>query len=255
MSTAGSIPTPPPTAGRRRKPLLVKPANIEGMEEEERYKPIEWPLVRRLLKTLAPFKNQYLLGLFFGLIHVGCDMSGPWFMRWVINYVTDFTSGKINPAPTMHGAIGYLTKIIAFWGLVAIASFILQRATILLMTRAGESVQFMLRRKLFAQLQELSISFYDKTKLGRIISRCTSDISAMREVNVWGIWRVVANIFMMIIAAIMLLCTDWRLFLAVAWLAPLIAGLNYVYRKRASGMHQLAREGWTRVSTNLAENI
>jgi ATP-binding cassette subfamily B protein len=123
------------------------------------------------------------------------------------------------------------------------------------MTRAGESVQFMLRRRLFAHLQELSMSFYDKTKLGRIISRCTSDISAMREVNVWGIWRVVANLFMMVIAGIMLLITDWRLFLAVAWLAPLIALCNYVYRKRASGMHQLAREGWTRVSTNLAENI
>ena len=56
-------------------------------------------------------------------------------------------------------------------------------------------------------------------------------------------------------AGTMLLITDWRLFLAVAWLAPLIALCNYVYRKRASGMHQLAREGWTRVSTNLAENI
>ena len=31
------------------------------------------------------------------------------------------------------------------------------------------------------------MSYYDKTKLGRIISRCTSDINAMREVNVWGI--------------------------------------------------------------------
>ena len=57
------------------------------------------------------------------------------------------------------------------------------------MTRAGESVQFLLRRRLFAHLQDLSMSYYDKTKLGRIISRCTSDIDAMREVNVWGIWQ------------------------------------------------------------------
>ena len=99
------------------------------------------------------------------------------------------------------------------------------------------------------------MSFYDKTKLGRIISRCTSDIAAMREVNVWGIWRVVANVFMMIVAAAMLLYTDWRLFLSVAWLGPIVALCNYVYRKRASGIHQIAREGWTRVSTNLAENI
>ncbi len=252
---SNAVTTPPPTAGRRRKPLLVKPANIEGMEEEERYKPIEWPLVRRLIRTLAPFRNQYLLGLAVGLVHVSCDMSGPLFMKYMINYVTDFTSGRIQPHPTTDAAIMMLTRIILIWGVVSIFSFVLQRATILIMTRAGESVQFMLRRRLFAHLQQLSMSFYDKTKLGRIISRCTSDITAMREVNVWGIWRVVANLYMMIIAGAMLLITDWRLFLAVAWLAPLIALCNYVYRKRASGMHQLAREGWTRVSTNLAENI
>jgi len=53
----------------------------------------------------------------------------------------------------------------------------------------------------------------------------------------------------------MLLITDWRLFLAVAWLAPIVGLCNYIYRKTASGMQQIAREGWTRVSTNLAENI
>jgi len=60
---------------------------------------------------------------------------------------------------------------------------------------------------------------------------------------------------MMLVAAAMLLYTDWRLFLSVAWLGPVVALCNYTYRKRASGIHQIAREGWTRVSTNLAENI
>src|SRR5205814_2801889 len=53
----------------------------------------------------------------------------------------------------------------------------------------------------------------------------------------------------------MLLYTDWRLFLSVAWLGPIVALCNFLYRKKASGIHQIAREGWTRVSTNLAENI
>ena len=48
------------------------------------------------------------------------------------------------------------------------------------------------------------MSYYDKTKLGRIISRCTSDISSLREVNVWGIWQVGANAMMMAVAALML---------------------------------------------------
>jgi ATP-binding cassette subfamily B protein len=256
MSTASS-PQTFSTTGRKRKPLLVAPPKTHetGEGEEERYKPIEWPLVRRLLGVLAPYKKQYLWGLALGLVHVTCDLAGPTFMKHLINYVTEFTAGRLAPMPTPPGAIAWLTIVIAAWGCVAVVSFLLQRATIIVMTRAGESVQFTLRRRLFRHLQELSMSYYDKTKLGRIISRCTSDISAMREVNVWGIWRVVANLFMMLVAAAMLLYTDWRLFLSVAWLGPVVALCNYTYRKRASGIHQIAREGWTRVSTNLAENI
>jgi ATP-binding cassette subfamily B protein len=99
------------------------------------------------------------------------------------------------------------------------------------------------------------MSYYDKTKLGRIISRCTSDVGAMREICVWGIWQVAANLTMILVAAAMLLYTDWRLFLSVCWLGPAIYVANTIYKKRAMGLHQLSREGWTRVSTNLCENI
>ena len=91
-------------------------------------------------------------------------------------------------------------KIIGFWALAFVASVILQRMCIIIMTRAGESVQFDIRQKLFDHLQQLSMSYYDKTKLGRIISRMTSDINAMREVNVWGIWRIANSVIVMTFA-------------------------------------------------------
>src|SRR4030095_3551542 len=129
------------------------------------------------------------------------------------------------------------------------------RKTILIMTDAGERVQFDLRRKLFEHLQRLSMSYYDKTKLGRIISRCTSDIGAMREVNVWGIFRVANNTMMMAVAAGYLLFTDVRLFLSVAWLGVGVVYCHHVVLKKTGSLYQAAREGYTRVSTNLAENI
>src|SRR5436309_1841794 len=108
---------------------------------------------------------------------------------------------------------------------------------------------------MFGHLQRLSMSFYDKTKLGRIISRMTSDIQAMREVNVWGIWQMISQTTIMIVAAAMLISTSWRMFLSVAWLGPILFVANRIYLRKAAGLQQVAREGWTRVSTNLAENI
>jgi ATP-binding cassette subfamily B protein len=210
------------------------------IDQEARYRPIEMWLVKRMLAALAPYRKQYILGVVLGLIYVLLDQQGPRFLRSIINSST----------------AGQILTTIGVWALVFAGSVLLQRWTILIMTRAGESVQFDFRRKLFNHLQQLSMSYYDKTKLGRIISRMTSDIGAMREVNVWGLFQIVAWSSMMLFAAIMMsIYADWRLLAAVAWLAPLLFLLNHLFLKHSAGAYQMTREGWTRVSTNMAENI
>src|SRR5204863_10014724 len=59
----------------------------------------------------------------------------------------------------------------------------------------------------------------------------------------------------MLVAASMLIYTSPRLFFSVAWLPPILFVANRIYLRKAGTLHQISREGWTRVSTNLAENI
>ena len=75
--------------------LPVKPAPIED-DDEQRYKPIEWPLVKRLLQELKPFRAQYALGISIGLVQVLLDLLGPQFIRQIINYCTDFAAGVLH---------------------------------------------------------------------------------------------------------------------------------------------------------------
>jgi ATP-binding cassette subfamily B protein len=209
-------------------------------DHEQRYRPISWSLLRRMLRSLKPYRRQYLLGVGLGLAHVLLEQQGPRFMRSIINSIS---------VPQVVGTV-------AFWAAVFAVSVLLQRWTILIMTRAGESVQFDFRRRLFTHLQSLSMSYYDKTKLGRIISRMTTDIGSMREVNVWGIFQCVAWSGMMVFSATMMaIYADWRLLVSVAWLAPILFVANRIFLKRVGIAHQITREGFTRVSTNLAENI
>jgi ATP-binding cassette subfamily B protein len=242
-------------ADAAQKAAKLQPIDTGG-DEEQRYRPIEWSLVGRLLAELKPYKWQYILGITVGLVHVLLEMTGPQFIKTIVNYVSAFAARTHDPMPTERAAVTHIVLIVLAWGAVIAASVALQRWCIIIMTRAGETVHFAFRQKLFAHLQELSMSYYDKTKLGRIISRCTSDINSLREVNVWGIWQVVANLSMMFAAAIALATlTDWRMFLAVAWLIIPLAIINRIYLKKAGQLHQVVREGYTRVSTNLAENI
>jgi ATP-binding cassette subfamily B protein len=247
-----------PFRARKEEPTAaaVAPAapEVQAEDEEQRYKPIEWPLVKRVLLNLMPHKGLYGLGAGLGVVMLILDMQAPRFMQYVIDHVSAYVGGKL-PGMTARQACWRVAAIVGVWAVVMAVARVLERYVILIMTYAGEQVQFGLRRRLFGHLQRLSMSYYDKTKLGRIISRCTSDIASLREVNVWGIWQVVANLLMMVFAAIMLVLTDWRLFLSVAWLGVVLVVAHSVYRKRSTFLFQVAREGFTRVSTNLAENI
>jgi ABC-type multidrug transport system fused ATPase/permease subunit len=244
---------------RRKAPKPPAPAiPLPAFEddEEQRYRPIDRALLRRTLGLLKPFKKQYALGIFLGILMTVGEMMSPKFTQWIINYGIDFVARRDEiGATTPSAAIWHIVFLVVMWAIVLTAAVILQRLTILVMTGAGERVQFALRRRLFDHLQKLSMSYYDKTKLGRIISRCTSDVTALREINVWGLHTIVANGLMMIVAAIMLAGTNLWLFLSVAWLGLVLVIANRIYLKRAALAWQMAREGWTRVSTNLAENI
>lgn len=244
-------------------------------DEESRYRPIEWSLIRKLLSALAPYKWQYALGISIAWTHVMLDLLGPQFVGTIVNFIGDILgetargqssgfvewtfkkiTGSVHPASlSVTQAIGYLFVIIAMWALTVGLSVMLQRWAILVMVRTGESVQFFFRRALFEHLQKLDMSFFDRTKLGRIISRCTSDIGGMREVNVWGIAHIVIQGSSMLIAGAMLWYTDWRLFVSVVWLGPVLFLVNRYFIRRSAVKWQVVREGFTRVSTNLAENI
>ena len=238
---------------RSTGPSLLRDATTE--EDEARYRPIDLKLIRWMLRFLAPYRGRYALGILLGVVMISLEMQGPRFMGAIINQATGFVQQTLSPMPTESQAIRHVIGIVALWAAVMAVVVLLHRATILIMTNAGERVQFDLRRALFSHLQTLSMSFYDRTKLGRIISRCTSDVNSLREVNVWGIDTVVKNALMMIVAAAMLLRTEPRLFASVAWLGPVLFVCNRIYRRKAGLAHQVVREGFTRVSTNLAENI
>ncbi len=241
-----------------RKKAAASPAPAQELrsdDEESRYRPIEWPLIRRLGRELLPYRGYYLLGIGLGLVLLILDMLSPYFMGRLINYVTGYTQTPEAARPTAGQAMRVAGGIIGIWALSVGAVRVLERFLILLMSTAGELVQFDLRRQLFVKLQQLSMDYYDKTKLGRIISRCTSDISSLREVNVWGIWLVLSSLVMITLAAVMLAVTDWRLFLAVGWLGPVVYVGNRLFTRKIAVRWQVVREGYARVATNLAENI
>src|SRR5690606_29136097 len=84
----------------------------------------------------------------------------------------------------------------------------------------GEWIVHDLRNRIFTHLQRLSMDFYDKTKLGAIISRMVSDAEAIRLGVQDVVFVGVVQFGQMLVAAAIMLYQDWRLFLVLVVMAP-----------------------------------
>ncbi len=119
----------------------------------------------------------------------------------------------------------------------------------------GEAVIHDLRGEVFRHLMSLPMSFFNKTKVGRIIGRVTSDIDSIRT----GVQDVVfisfVQIGQMLIAGALMLFYDWVLFLVVLAIAPLIYFLNKHFARRIAEAQRRATESYSRITATLAESV
>ena len=224
-------------------PLPPKDLFDEDPEEEDRMKPISAAMMWRLMLWLKPYKKMYVIGALCGSLAILCDLVAPAVIQRIIDVAI--------PAKDTH----LLFVFAGIWAALALTSIILDAVQVWATNICGERVIVDLRMAVFGQLQKLSMSFYDRTKLGRIITRGTSDMESLRGPVVSGINTVLFNVLQMVGAGALILWTDWRLFLSVAWLALVLAVANGIYRRRIGAQHQVARLGYSRVASNLAENI
>ena len=119
----------------------------------------------------------------------------------------------------------------------------------------GESVVRDLRIALFTHLQRMPMSFFNRTKVGRIISRMTSDIEDVRIGVQEVLFVSLVQVGQMVVAAIFMLWYDSFLFLIVLGLAPALWAINHVFHRRLSQSLRAMRDSFSRVTATLAESV
>ncbi len=119
----------------------------------------------------------------------------------------------------------------------------------------GEAVARDMRSELFRKLTTLPMSFFNKTKFGRIISRMTSDIDSIRVAVQDVAFVVTIQAVQMTVAALLMAWYNWKLFSLMWVLVPLIWVVNQNYRREASQRLRQVQETWSRLTSTLAESV
>ncbi|MGQ0634789.1 MAG: ABC transporter ATP-binding protein [Planctomycetaceae bacterium] len=119
----------------------------------------------------------------------------------------------------------------------------------------GEAVVHDLQREIFAHLQRMPMSFFGRTKIGRIISRVTSDCEAMRVGVQDVLFVTLVGLGQMIVSAAFMLYYDRVMFAVVAAMTPVMWGLNRYFRRLLSQAYREVQESFSRVTGTLAESV
>lgn len=212
-------------------------------EDDAPLKPLEWGLMRRLFgyTRAAAGKRNALIVL--TIIRSAQLPAFSWLTARIIN-------GPI----TASDVAGIFTGV-AIYGLLALSTDGLFHFRQRFALEIGEAVVNQLRAEIFARVQRQPMSFFHRVKLGRILSRVTSDIEALR-VGIQDVLFVsVIQLGSMLFAAVVMAWSDWKMFLVVAGMAPVLWLINNHFRMQLSRLTRASSESFSRVTATLAESV
>ncbi|MEZ0396208.1 MAG: ABC transporter ATP-binding protein [Anaerolineales bacterium] len=221
----------------------ITPPAYVTQSEEQFYKAYDPQVTRRLLGFLAPYKGPMLLALILMLGATATSVAGPYFVKMAID--DGLSAG--DPFALRTAVLLYLGATLLRW------IFIYTRVN--LMARVGQSVIYDLRKTLFAHLQKLSLSFYSRYSVGRVITRVINDVETLREFITWAILAIARDLFSLLGIVIAMLALNVRLSLVTFATLPLMALATYIFRKNLRIAYRKVRAAVSWVNSVLAENI
>ncbi len=212
-------------------------------ERELEKRPLDMGLIRRLFGYTRPHAR---IRNWLTLLVIVRAIQLP-FLAWSIGAVINGPITRGDTRGTIAGCLGF-----ALLAASTQFTFVFRQRLALLM---GERVIHDMRLQLFEHLLAMPLSFYNKTKLGRIISRMTTDVEAVRSgvQDVFFVTCVQGG--QMIASAVMMLVIDYRLFLVVLAIAPVVWTLNRIFRSRLSAATRATQESFSRLTATLAESV
>ncbi|WP_370146818.1 ABC transporter ATP-binding protein [Streptacidiphilus sp. EB129] len=203
---------------------------------------------RALLRSLmGPHRRRIVIAMAMIVLQQAALQIGPLLVSLAIDQAL--------PALRDHHDAGPLIAITAGYLFCAALATLLQRAFIRLSGVINQDILLEVRQRIFRHAQLLSLDFHERYTSGRIISRATSDVDAVRELLTEGLQELLSVALQIIYISGLLLILDWRLGLASLASAVPIFLLQRAYRRRSKNIYRRSRTAVASVIVRFTETM
>jgi ATP-binding cassette subfamily B protein len=200
-------------------------------------------LGRRLLAYVRPYRLGVAGAVVLLLLEAGLALVGPLLTQRAIDVAI--------PARDAD-----MLRTLGLWFLGAlILAFVAEYAQTVLTAWVGQRVMSDLRRQIFERLQRLSIPFFDRQPVGRLVTRVTSDVETLNELFSSGVVTVIGDLATLLAISAMMLAIDWRLALVAFAVLPAMGLVVALFRRAMRDAFRDIRGAVARMNGDLQEYL
>jgi ATP-binding cassette, subfamily B, multidrug efflux pump len=200
-------------------------------------------LLRRLLAFLRPYRWLTAAAIALLMSQSLLALIGP-----------RLTQHALDVAVPRRDA-GLLGLLAGLYLATLAADFVVEYGGTLLTTYLGQRVMYDLRLRIFEHLQRLSISYFDRNPVGRLMTRVTSDVETLNELFSSGVVTIFGDAFTLVAIMAMMLALDWRLALVTFAVIPLVWLTARIFRRRVREAFGDIRVRLARLNAFLQERL
>ncbi len=200
-------------------------------------------LMKRLLHYVKPYSKYVAFAILLNIIVAGLGPLRPYLMKIAIDkHIAN------------HDYDGLLNIV-----LILFAALIFQAAVRYFLTYftqlMGQKIIYDLRTKIFAHIQNLSLKFFDKTPIGRLVTRVTNDVESLNQLFSSGIVTIFSDIFIIIWIFIFMFTMAWELALVTLSVIPFLFYATFLFRKKVRNAYRKVRFHLARLNSYMQEHL
>jgi ATP-binding cassette, subfamily B, multidrug efflux pump len=221
-------------ASDRSRPDGEKKDDVSGLDGQ---------LLRRIVSFLKPYKGWVILAL---LLTIGAAFLGPLRPALIQRAIDDYI---------IVGDLDGLSFIIVLLIGALVGEGILALASSYLTQWIGQNAIYDLRTRLYRHVQRQSLRFFDRTPLGRLITRVTSDVEALSDVLSAGLVVIMGDLFRLAFILYFMFALNWVLALVTLSVMPIMLWATAVFRRRVREQYRETRKQVARLNSFLQEHV
>ncbi|HNH26252.1 MAG TPA: ABC transporter ATP-binding protein [Anaerolineales bacterium] len=221
----------------------IIPPEFITKSEEQLDKGYDPKVASGLMKFVKPYYGQTIFALILMVIVTAASVSGPYFVKRAID---EGITAK-DPVALRNITLTFLV--------VSVIQLGLNYWRVRIMARVGQHVLYDVRTAMFAHLQKLSLSFYNRYSVGRVITRVINDVGTLREFITWAVLAIVRNVLGIVGTLVAMIALNFQLSLLTFIVLPIMVWATIAFRKAARQNYRKVRAAVSWGNSVLAENV